>query len=322
VNIYPVVCVAGALALASGGVLAQSAWPAKPVRIIVPFAPGGPTDVQSRFAAARLATVLGQPVLVENRAGAGGVIGTDAVAKSPPDGYTLLGGNPGPLTIAATLNAKLPYDPLRDFAPIILLATAASALCVHPSVPAKTVPELIALARAKPGRINYGSPGVGTVGHLVSELLNFMGGVQMTHIPFKGAAQTVVDLMAGHIDVAFVQIAQAAPLVREGKLRAIGVSKLERSPFLPEVPTIHEQGLKGFVSVNWTGLLAPAGTPRDIVHRIHAELAKHLKSPEGQALAQAGFDVAGLGPDEYAAFLRAETERWAKVIRVAGIKAE
>jgi len=298
--------------------LAQT-WPAKPVRIIVPFVAGGPTDVQARWAAQRMNQAWGQTFLVDNRGGAGGTTGTEAVAKSAPDGYTLLGGNPGPLTVAPSLQ-KLAYDPARDFQPVILLATTSSLLCVHPSVPAKTLKDFIALAKRQPERITYGSPGVGTVGHFATELFNTMAGVKLVHVPYKGAAQYVIDLLAGHIDAAFIQVTQAAPYVREKRLRCLGVAKPQRTPHLPDVPTIDEQGLKGYQSLNWTGLLAPAGTPREIVNRIHAELAKALRTPEAQSLIQQGFDVAALGPDEYSEFLRAETAKWAKVAKAAGIK--
>jgi tripartite-type tricarboxylate transporter receptor subunit TctC len=299
--------------------LAQT-YPAKPIRIIVPFPAGGPTDMQSRWAAQRLNQAWGQPVVVENRPGAGGLTGTDLVAKAVPDGYTLVGGNPGPLTVAPSIQAKMPYQPDRDFAPITLLATASSMLCVHPSVPAKSIKELIALARAQPGKINYASPGIGTVGHFATELFKSMAGVDIVHVPYKGAAQYVVDLLAGHIDMAFVQIAQGAPYVKDGRLRTLGVAKLQRAPQLPDVPTIDEQGLKGYQSLNWTGLLAPAATPRDVIAKINAELVAALRSPAGEALTQTGFDIAALGPEEYAAFLRAETAKWAKVAKAANIR--
>jgi tripartite-type tricarboxylate transporter receptor subunit TctC len=298
---------------------AQS-YPTKPIRIIVPFPAGGPTDTQSRWAAERLNKAFGQAVVVENRPGAGGLTGTDMVAKAAPDGYTLVGGNPGPLTVAPSIRPKMPYHPERDFAPVTLLATASSMLCVHPSVPAKNVQQLIALARAQPGKINFASPGVGTVGHFGLELFNYMAGVKIMHVPYKGAAQYVVDLLAGHIDMASIQIAQGAPYVKEGRLRALGVSKLQRAPQLPDVPTIDEQGVKGYQSMNWTGVLAPAGTPRDVVAKISAELVSALRSPAGQVLTQTGFDVAALGPEEYAEFLRAETAKWAKVAKAADIK--
>jgi len=309
-----------ALAAAFAQTAAAQNYPAKPIRIIVPFPAGGPTDTQARWAAQRLNQAWGQPVVVENRGGAGGVTGTDAVAKAAADGYTLLGGNPGPLTVAPSVRTKLPYDAARDFAPVTLLATASSMVCVHPSVPAKNVQELIALARKQPGRINFASPGVGTVGHFGLELFNYMAGVKIVHVPYKGAAQYLVDLLAGHIDMASLQIAQGAPYVRQGKLRALGVSKLQRAPQLPDVPTIDEQGLKGYQSLNWTGLLVPAGTPRELIAKLHGELAAALRSSAGETLTQTGFDIAALGPEEYAEFLRAEAAKWAKVAKAANIQ--
>ncbi len=305
--------------LTSAQVGAQT-YPSKTVRIVVPFPAGGPTDVQARWAAQRLNQAWGQPAVVDNRPGAGGVTGTDLVAKAPADGYTLVGGNPGPLTVAPNLQLKMPYQTERDFTPVVLLATASSMLCVHPSVPARNVKELIALAKRQPGGINYASPGIGTVGHFASELFNTMAGIRMVHVPYKGAAQYVTDLLAGHIDAAFIQIAQGAPYVRDGRLRAIGVAKLQRAPQMPEVPTIAEQGLTGYQSLNWTGLLAPAGTPREIVSKLSSELIAALRSPAGDTLTQTGFDVAALGPQEYGEFLRAETAKWAKVAKAANIK--
>lgn len=295
-------------------------YPSKPIRIIVPFAAGGPTDTHSRWAAQHLNAAFGQPVLVDNRGGAGGVIGTEAVAKAAPDGYILLGGNPGPLTIAPSVRKQLAYDPVRDFAPITLIARSASCMCVHPSVPAKGLREFIALAKSKPGRINYATPGVGTVGHLGTELFATMAGIKMTMVPYKGAALYAVDLMAGNIDFAYVQIAQSVPLIHAGKLRALGVTAVTRSPLLPDVPTADEQGVKGFSSYNWNGILAPAGTPKAIIDRIHAVLSKPLHDPATRKqLESLGYEVAGDGPAEYAAFIKAETEKWANVARKAGI---
>jgi len=301
---------------------AQS-YPTRPIRIIVPFVPGGPTDIQARWAAQQLNAAFGQPVIVDNRGGAGGVPGTEAVVKSAPDGYTLLAGNPGPLTIAPSVRAQMPYDTLRDLAPIMLIARSASCLCVHPSLPAKGVKDFVALAKNSPGKINYGSPGVGTVGHLATELFATRAGVKLNHIPYKGAAQYTIDLIAGHIEIAIIQFAGCAPLVQQGKIRALGATSGKRTPLLPNLPTIAEQGLAGFESYNWNGMLAPAGTPRAIIARIHEVLAKQLATPEGQELyIGQGHEPGGDGPEEYAAFIRAETEKWSKVAKMAGIRAQ
>jgi len=311
-----------ALAIAQPAMVqsASTAYPTRAVRIIVPFSAGGPTDTHSRWAARHLNTAFGQPVVVDNRGGAGGMIGTEAVAKSAPDGYTLLGGNPGPLTIARSVRKRVPYDGTRDFAPITLIAKSASCICVHPTVPAKSLREFISLAKSKPSAINYATPGVGTVGHLGTELFSTMAGIKMTMVPYKGAALYLVDLIAGNIDFAYVQIFQATPYVRQGKLRALGVTAARRSPLLPEVPTAAEQGVKGFSSYNWNGILARAGTPRAIVDKIHGVLSKPLHDPATRKQLEAiGYEVAGDGPDEFAAFIKSETQKWANVARRAGI---
>jgi tripartite-type tricarboxylate transporter receptor subunit TctC len=261
--------------------------------------------------------------VVENRAGAAGVIGTETVAKAAADGYILLGGNPGPLTIAPSVRKQLGYDPIRDFAPITLIARSASCMCIHPSIPAKSLKEFIALAKASPGKINYATPGVGTVGHLAIESFATLAGIRMTHVPYKGAALYTMDLIAGNMDFAQIQIFQAAPHVRAGKLRALAVTAVVRSPLLPEVPTGAEQGLKGFSSYNWNGILAPTGTPKAIIDRIHAVLSKPLTNPEiRKQMETIGYEVSGDGPAEYAAFIKSEIEKWAKVANAAGIQPE
>jgi tripartite-type tricarboxylate transporter receptor subunit TctC len=316
-------CVLGAVFIACAAPAVAQQYPVKPVRIIVPFPPGGPTDTHSRWAGQQLHAALGQPMVVENRAGAAGVIGTEAVAKAPPDGYTLLGGNPGPLTIAPTVRRQLGYDPVRDFAPITLIARSASCMCVHPSVPVKGLKEFVALAKASPGKINYATPGVGTVGHLAIENFSTTAGIKMTHVPYKGAAIYTMDLMAGHIDFAQIQIFQAVPHVRAGRLRCLAVTAVARSPLLPEVAPAAEQGVKGFSSYNWNGILAPANTPKPIVDRIHAVLVKPLKDPQTRKeMESAGYEVVGDGPGEYATFIKAEIAKWAKVAKAAGIKSE
>lgn len=308
-----------ALLLSAATAQAQS-YPVKPIRLIVPFAAGGPTDTHSRWGAHYLTAALGQQVIIDNRGGAGGIIGTEAVAKSPPDGYTLLGGNPGPLTIAPSVRKQLGYDPAHDFSPITLIVRSASCMCIHPSIPVKNLREFIALAKTSPGKINYATPGLGTVGHLGTELFTTSVGIKMNMIPYKGAALYVVDLMAGNIDFAYVQIAQSAPLVKVGKLRPLAVTATERTPLLPDTPTAAEQGVKGFSSYNWTGLLAPVGTPKAIIDRMHSILHKPLTDPATRKrLTDLGNEVAGEGPDEYAAFLKSEIDKWGRVARAAHI---
>ena len=306
------------------GVLAQSAmaqnYPTKPIRIIIPFTPGGSTDFQGRWAAQYLSAALGQPVIPENRAGAGGVPGSDAAAKATPDGYTLLAGNPGPLTISPSMLAQMPYDTLRDFAPIFLIAKSPLCVCIYPGVPANNLQEFIALARSKDGRINYGSAGVGPAGHIATEQLAAQVGIKMTHIPYKGAAQFTVDLLNGTLDMVLTLVTPAIPLVKAGKLRVLGVTTLTRHPLLPDAPTVAEQGFKGFEAAGWNGVLAPAGTPRAIVTRIYDILAKALATPEAREMyVGQGNVLSGLGPDEYADFLRQEIEKYAQVAKVANL---
>ncbi len=308
------------LLLCAAAAQAQT-YPGKVVRVIVPFVPGGPTDIQGRWAAQQLGAALGQNFIVENRGGGGGVPGTDAVVKSAPDGYTLLAGNPGPLTVSHSVYLKMPYDTLRDLAPIFLIARTASCLMVHPSVPAKGVRDFVRLAKAQPGKINYGSPGVGTVGHFATELFATQAGIKLNHVPYKGAAQYTIDLIAGHIEVAINQFASCKPLAEQNKLRAIGATSEKRSPLLPDLPTIAEQGVPGFVSYNWNGMLAPAKTPREVIMRIHDVLARQLAQPEHRdAFLRQGHEVAGLGPEDYANFIRAELDKWARVAKAAGIQ--
>jgi tripartite-type tricarboxylate transporter receptor subunit TctC len=316
----PAACCAVLCGAVLSTALHAQAYPTKPIRIIVPFSAGGPTDTHSRWAGQQITAALGQQVIVENRGGSGGTIGTELASKAAPDGYTLLGGNPGPLTIAPSARRKLGYDPLRDFAPITLIARSASCMCVHPSVPAKNLQDFIALVKRSPGKINYATPGAGTVGHFAIESFSARAGIRMTMVPYKGAAAYLVDLMAGNIDFAQVQIFQAMPLVNQGKLRALGVTAAARSPLLPTVPTASEQGLNGWSSYNWNGILAPAGTPQAIIARLHEAIGKPLRdAATRKQLQNIGYEVSGDGPAQYAAFLKAETAYWAKVGQAAGI---
>lgn len=299
------------------------AYPVKTIRIIVPFAPAGPTDMNARMVAQRLSEAWGQSVIVDNRTGAGGTIGTDLVAKAPADGYTLLGANPGPLTIAPSLYAKLPYDPGRSFAPVTLVTGTTSVLATHPGVPARTIRDLISIAKARPGDLTFGTPGVGTVGHLTWELFNHMAGTRMTHVPYKGTALANNDMLAGHIDLRALSIPVALPLAGAGKVRVLGVNGRKRSAMMPAVPTVDESGLKGFEANNWNGIMAPAGTPREIVNRLHEEIMRRvLAADQRERLQREGYDIEGLGPDEFAAYLAAETTKWAKVVKAANIRVQ
>ena len=286
--------------------LAQE-YPSRPVRVVVPFAAGGPNDTIARLVAQKLAESLGQPFPVENRPGAGGNIGTDYAAKSTPDGYTLLSAGPGSL-IVNPLMGKVPYDTQRDFAPIALLARAPNALVAYPALPAHSVAELIALARARPGAINYASGGEGSTPHLAAALFASMAGVELTHVPYKGTAPATTDLIGGQVQIAFLGVPAVLPHIRSGKLRVLAVTGLRRSPELPEVPTVSESGVPGYEVSPWYGLLAPAGTPRAIVARLALEATRIVRAPETrEKLSQQGAEAAGSTPEEYAAVIRADT---------------
>jgi tripartite-type tricarboxylate transporter receptor subunit TctC len=295
-------------------------YPSRPVRVIVPFAAGGPNDIIVRLVAQKLAASLGQPFLVENRAGAGGNIGTDYVAKSAPDGYTLLSVGPGSLIINP-LMGKVPYDTERDFAPIALMARAPNALVAHPSLAAHSVKELIALARARPGAINYGSGGNGSTPHLAAALFAAMAGVELTHVPYKGTAPATADLIGGQVQIAFLGIPAVLPHVRSGKLRVLAVTGLQRSAELPDVPTVDESGVAGYEVNPWYGLLAPVGTPRAIVARLGAETTRVVRAAEmREKLAGQGAEAVGGTPEEYAAVIRADTATWTRVVGQAGLR--
>jgi tripartite-type tricarboxylate transporter receptor subunit TctC len=305
--------------LAAAPVVAQ-VYPTKAVRLIVPFAAGGSTDIIGRTLAVKLTEIWGHTVVVDNRPGGSTVIGTEIVARSPPDGHTLLV-TPAPFTIVPSLMAKLPYDPQKDFEPITLINTTPLVVVVHPGVPAKNMQELIAVARAKPGALNFGSSGSGGSNHLAGELFNAMAGVKMVHIPYKGNAPALTDLVGGHVDVVFNGLTSAIPLIRGGKLRALGMTSLARASAMPEVPTLDEQGLKGFLAVAWNGLTAPARTPKEIIAKINADVLRVVKSPDLiERLRADGSDAAGYTVAQYQTFLRDETVKWAKVIAAANVK--
>jgi tripartite-type tricarboxylate transporter receptor subunit TctC len=303
------------------GPLAQS-YPARSVRLIVPSSPGGGTDITARIIAPKLSEYLGQQVVVDNRAGAGTMIGGEAVARAVPDGYTLLMGI-STLAINPAMYKKVPYDALKDFAPISQVVALPNVLVTHPSLPVKSVKELIGFARARPGQINFASAGVGTNPHFAMELFNSMAGVKMVHVPYKGSGQGVIDLLAGHVTVMTPSILTAMGYVKDRRLRALGVTSAKRAIGAPDIPTISEAGLAGYEAVQWFGVLAPAGTPAAIVTRLHKEIVRTVQAPDiRQKLVSDGADPVGSSPDEFAAFLKAETTKWARVAKDVGIKPE
>jgi len=307
------------LAFCTAGALAQS-YPTRAIKLVVPSSPGGGTDIVARILGQKLSEQLGQQFVVENRAGAGTVIGNDAVAKSAPDGYTLLMGL-STLAINPSMYAKLPYDALRDFAPISQSVSACNILILHPSVPAKTVVELIALARAKPGSLTFGSAGMGTNPHLSGELFKSLARIDMVHVPFKGSGQSIISQVAGEIAANFPSVPTAMPYVKAGRLRGIGVTTLRRVEVLPDVPSIAEAGLPGYEATQWFGLLAPAGTPRPIIDRLYQESSRALRSADmKERMTAEGLEVVGGTPEEFASYIRSETEKWTQVIKAAGIK--
>jgi tripartite-type tricarboxylate transporter receptor subunit TctC len=297
------------------------AFPDRPVRLVVPYTAGGSTDLIARALGHELSAMWGQPVVIDNRPGAGTIIASDIVARSAPDGHTLLVTTTS-FTIVPSLTARLPYDPDKDFEPITLLSTTPLVLVVNPSVPARSVTELIALAKARPGQLHFGSAGSGGSNHLAGELFNAMAGVKLVHIPFKGNAPALNDLVGGHVDVLFNGLPSAIPLIKAGKLRPLAVTSLTRAGALPDVPTLDEMGLKGFRAVAWSALSAPARTPEAVIAKISADARKVLHTPAlVQRLKAEGSDPVGNSPEEFAAFLREETVTWRKVIELAGIKA-
>jgi tripartite-type tricarboxylate transporter receptor subunit TctC len=297
-------------------------YPAKPIRMVVGFAAGGATDATARMVSQKLSEQLGQPVVVENRTGAGGSIATERVATSPADGYTLLL-MPASGAIDSALRSKLPYDLERDFAAVSLVVIGAYVLVAHPSVPARTVAELTALARARPGKLNYGSAGVGSTMHLAAELYKLMARVDVVHVPYKGGADSVVANAAGQVDMSFPTLTTAVPLINAGKLRALAVTTVKRASLAPKIPTLDESGLKGYDRNGWFGVLAPAGVPKDIVARLNAVIAKAVNTPEmKESLARQGFEPQTGTPEAFAALIRGEIATNKKLIKLAGIKAE
>jgi tripartite-type tricarboxylate transporter receptor subunit TctC len=291
------------------------------VRIIVPFAPAGSTDITARVVAQKLTDAWRQQVIVDNRAGAGGNIGADAVAKSTADGYTLLLATTGVMAINHRLYRNLSFDALRDFAPVTQIGALPLILIVHPSLPAKTMKDLVSIAKAKPGQLSYASSGVGSATHMTSELFRMMAGVDIVHIPYKGSGQAMVDLISGQVAIAFDQITSSQPQVEMGKLRALAVTSAKRFPSVPQLPTVAEAGLPGYESVSWNGLAAPAGTPHEIIVRIQEQVARALQSPDiKERFFKDGIEPVASTPERFAAHIRSERAKWEKVVDTAGIK--
>jgi tripartite-type tricarboxylate transporter receptor subunit TctC len=309
-------------ASAQGTAPAQG-FPVKPVRIIVAFPPGGGTDIVARIVGQKLAEAWGQQAIVDNRAGASGVIGTEAAARAAPDGYTWFMGTMGNLTVNQHLYQKMPVDPQRDLAAMSQVVAVHFVMVSHPSLPAKTVKDLIVLAKARPGQINYASSGPGGAPHLGGELLKSMAGINLVHIPYKGSGPSFTDLLGGQVSLTFDSLLQAYPYIKAGKLNAMAVLGSKRSPLLPQTPTVAESGVPGYELTNWFGLVVPAATPRELIARLYADVSKVLAQADVRDKIQAmGADVIGSSPDQFAAFMRAETAKWAKVVKDGNIRAE
>ena len=311
-----------AMALLAPVVMAQQAYPNKPIRIIVPYPPGGTADIIGRTIAEKLGVIWGQSVIVENRAGAGGTIGVDAVAKAAPDGYTMVLGVTGPLTIAPSINAQLAYDPLRDLVPITLVAAVPSLIAIHPSVPARDLKELIALAKSQPGKLTFASAGTGTSVHIAGELFKSMAGVDIIHVPYKGGAPALNDLLGGQVSMIIENMPQLLPQVRAGKIRALAVTTQQRSSALADLPAVAEI-LPGYEATTWFGLLAPAKTPQEIVRKVQSDVAKIGMLPDvKERFTGLGADVIASTPEAFAKHLQSELVRFSKVIKDANIKAQ
>ncbi len=319
-NARPAAAVAVALLLALPATVLAQAWPSKPIRVVVPFPAGGGIDTVARIVVPKMSEALGQPMVIDNRSGAGGTVGTEVVARATPDGHVLLA-TFASHSMNATLYRDLSYDTEKAFAPISLIATVPNILIVHPSLPAKTVGDLVALARKRPGDINYASVGNGTPAHLSAELFNMMAGVRMTHIPYKGAAASIIGMITGETQLTFTTVLIALPHVKAGKLRPLAVATLARTPLLPEVPTVDQSGLKGYESIAWYGLLAPAGTPGPVVDRLNAELVRSVQTPEVRDnLLRQGTEIVASSPARFAQVIREDIVKWTKVVKAAAVK--
>jgi tripartite-type tricarboxylate transporter receptor subunit TctC len=307
---------------AAPAVFAADAWPARPIRMIVAYPPGGGTDQVGRVMAEQLAQSLGQNVVIDNRGGATGNIGTELAARAIPDGYTLLMCNVAPNAVNVSLFKKLGFDPVKDFSPVSLVAVTPNILVAHPSMPVKTVADLVALAKAKPGALNFPSAGVGSSSHLAGEMLKSMAGIDMVHVPYKGGGPALIATISGQVQIMFATMPAAMPHVKSGKVRPVAVTTAKRSQAMPELPTIAESGVKGYEASTWYGLLAPARTPKPVIDRLHAETVKILAGPVRQRLEAQGFEPDGGTPAAFAAYIKSEITKWAKVIKQAGIPAE
>jgi tripartite-type tricarboxylate transporter receptor subunit TctC len=311
------------LGLAGTAIAQAPTWPIKPVRIVVPFPSGGGVDFLARTMQNHFSEGVGQPIVVDNRPGAGGILGADMVAKSAPDGYTLLMGNSATHAINAAIHAKLPYDPVQDFVAVTWAVNVSFVLAAHPVVPVRSVRELVALAKRQPGRLNYASAGNGTATHLAFEMFKSRAGIEVVHVPYKGAGQAVIDLVGGQVSLMIGDLPTLLPLVRSGKLKALAVANAKRLARLPELPTVAESGFPGFVVISWQGLFAPAGTPIAIVARLHAEAVKVLNAPDVRdRLIEAGNEIVAAGPQEYAAHVRDEMTKWTAVAKATGAKVD
>jgi len=307
-------------ATCSAGAARADDYPSRPIRIIVPYAPGGGADTVARIVARRVSDTIGQPIVIENRTGAGSILGTDAVAKAEPDGYTLLLGQSGPISINPAVYKDLRYDPVKDFAPVTMTTAYPYILVVNAKLPARSLPEFVALARSQPGAMNYGTTGIGAANHLVAELFNGKAGIKMTHIPYRGTALAVGDLVAGQVTMVFGDPISVLPHMQSGSLRALAVTSLQRSPVAPEVPTVAESGFPGFDALAWHGILAPAKTPPAIVKKLNAEIVNALKHPETQALlVKQAMQTVGNTPEEFAAFIRNDIAVWKAVAAEADV---
>lgn len=313
----------GCSGIALATLASAQGYPSKPVRIVAPFGAGSTIDIIGRIIAPKLHEALGQPVIVENRAGAGGAIGMDAVAKAAPDGHTLVIGALGPLAMNPILYPKTPFDPVKDFAAISLLATGPVVIAVHPSIPARTIQELVGLAKKRPGALNFGSPGVGTSPHLTGELFKLITGTDIVHVPYKGNAEAITDLIGGQVSIVFTGVPPVVPLAKAGKVRLLATTGKARLANLPDVPTIREAGVTGADVLIWYGVVAPAATPKDVVARLNREIVKVMSLPDVRdKFLQQSVDPASSSADEFAQLIRDEVARWGKVIRAAGIKLE